>query len=92
MFQEFLDGAAAYLGTTATNTGILLSIIIIFALLFIVAIATEGQKFEIVGTITFLLFTVFFTGIEWLPVWTGAVMGLGVAILAAYYISKMGST
>lgn len=90
MFEDFLTAAAEYMGTTATNTGIVLALLVSLTLILIVAIATKGAKFEIVGLLMGLFTTVLFTAMNWYPLWTGSVIALMIALLSGWYFSKMG--
>ena len=90
MFESFLASVADIMGTTQSNAGIVLSLLTTISLILIVAIATKGKRFEIIGLIMSFFCTVMFTAMAWYPVWTGAVMALMIALLSAWYFSKMG--
>jgi len=90
MFEEFLANAAEFMGTTQTNAGIVLSLITTICIIIVVAIATKGKRFEIMGLLIGFFCTVMFTAMSWYPIWTGAVMALMIALLSAWYFSKIG--
>ena len=80
---------AYLLGTTATNAGIFLSLLFTLSLIFLVAMATKGKRFELMGLITAMFSTVLFTAMSWYPLWTGAILAFAVALLGGWYLSRL---
>jgi hypothetical protein len=89
MFEDFIRQVASMMGTTSTLAGIVMSLILTVILLLLVAVATKGKAFEYVSLMIGLLSTVMFTAMSWYPIWTGAVMALGIALLGGWYLSKL---
>jgi len=92
MFSEFLIACATFLGTTTTYAGIFLGLLITFGLTLAMLIATTGEDGNpaMVATMSFLILTVVFTAMGWYPIWTGSILGLAIALLGAFMISKAG--
>lgn len=93
MFESLLANVGEMLGTTGINAGILLSIILSFMVIITVIIVSQGAKNSgTLGVLAFLLMTVFFTALGWYPIWLGAVLGLGIGIITAWYLSNIGKS
>jgi len=94
MFGEFLNNVATFFGTTNTYAGLFLGLVITvgFTLATLIAISTsENTNPTMLGMIEFLVFTVIFTTMGWYPIWTGSILGLAIALLGAFWISKIGT-
>jgi len=90
IFGDYIDAVADLMGTTSTNAGIIMSLILCMALVFVMLVATKGKWAVYTAPISLLLSVVFFTALQWFPVWTGTVLALGIGILTAYIFSKLG--
>lgn len=89
LFSEFLTNAGEYMGTTATNAGILLSLIITVTVIIIIALAMKGKNFEMTSLGISFFMVAIFTFMDWLPLWLGAVLGLGVAMMSAFMFRNL---
>ncbi len=93
MFTEFLNNTATFLGTTNTYAGLFLGLCITigFVLATLMAISnSQNTNPTMLGMIEFLVFTVIFTTMGWYPIWTGSILGLSIALLGAFWLSKIG--
>lgn len=73
--------------TTATNAGIMFSLMFSIGLILVVVIATKGKRPDVTVPFTSLFATVFFTFLGWYPVWIGSVLALVLSILLAKIVS-----
>lgn len=80
MFDLFLENVATALNTSTTGAGIILSLISIAILIAVIGIGSRSGM-GILGSGVIGL--VFFTAIEWIPRWTGAVLGIIFALMFA---------
>lgn len=87
VWEDFLTAIAPSLGVTASQAGILMSFLIIFAAVLMVAMA--APKHASVGmAVTSLMGALFFTYVAWLPVWTGTALSFVLAFLVAAVIKS----
>jgi uncharacterized membrane protein (UPF0136 family) len=88
MFEGFIEALGALLGTTTSNAGIFMALLVTMILLVMTTFTKKREPFLplILSFVSTLAFTV--TG--WYPIWVGAVLGLTVALLGAWYFSQMG--
>jgi hypothetical protein len=87
IWSDYLASVADFMGTTTTQAGVLLSLIVMIALGLAILIATKGRKAEFTIPVAMLLSAVLFTYIGWLPVWTGSVLSLVLAIFVGKVVS-----
>jgi len=87
IWTEYLTSIASALGTSATEAGMIFSLIFTIGLLLVAVIATKGKKPEITMSLSSFFSTVFFTFIGWYPLWIGSVMALVLALMFAMFIS-----
>lgn len=87
IWSDYLNSIASAFGTSATEAGIMISIMFTIASIFIVLMATKGRKPEVTVTFTGFFVTILFTFMGWYPVWIGSVIALVVAIILARAIS-----
>lgn len=87
VWSGYLNAIAAAFGTTATEAGIIISLLFSVAALFVVVIATKGKRPDVTVTFTSFFTTVLFTFMGWYPIWIGSVMALVIAILLARIVS-----
>ncbi len=82
VWEAWLTAIAPSLDVTASQAGIIISFLIIFAAVLMVAMA--APKHASVGmSVTALIGSLFFTYISWLPVWTGTALSFVLAIIVA---------
>lgn len=87
VWTDYLNAIASALDTSATEAGIMISLMFTMASIFIVLIATKGKRPEVTVTFTSFFVTVLFTFMGWYPVWIGSVIALIISILLARIIS-----
>lgn len=88
IWSDYLTGIADALGMTATQAGTLLSLIFTICIILVIVIGTKGEKAQITIPLGALFPTILFTFIGWLPIWTGSVIALVVAVFIAYVFSR----
>ena len=88
IWSEYLTSIADAMAVTATQAGIMISLIFSTALILTVLIATKGKKPEVSVPFVALFSSVLFTFMGWYPVWIGSVMSLVISILLAWIISR----
>ena len=72
---------------TASQAGVILSLVFTLATVLAILIATRGKKAEFTVPVGTLFVTVLFTFLGWYPVWTGSVLALVLAIFVGKIIS-----
>lgn len=80
MFDGFLTSVSVAWGTTISGAGIILSIICIAFFIAVLAIGSGSGEVVAPGA---ALGIIFFTAIEWFPVWTGAILAIVFGLLFA---------
>lgn len=88
IWSDYLTSIASALGTTATQAGVMFSLIFTIVTIFVVLVATRGRKPQVTMPISALFPTVLFTFMGWYPIWTGSVIALVIAIFIAYVFSR----
>jgi len=91
MFGDFLNNVATVLGTTDELAGIFISLLITVTLMLVVEIASRGKGYAINGLIVAVVSIMLFTGMEWLPAWTGGALALGFSLIGAMIMSRTGA-
>jgi hypothetical protein len=85
VWEDWLAAIAPSLNVTASQAGIIMSFIFIFA--FVLMIAMAAPTYADVGIpSTALIWALFFTYTAWLPVWTGTALSFILAIWVAISI------
>jgi len=87
VWQDYLTNAGTWLGVTAVQAGIILSLSVTLGVVVAILIATRGRKAEITVPVGTLFVTVLFTFLGWYPIWTGSVLALVLAIFVGKVIS-----
>lgn len=87
IWSDYLTNAGTWMGVTATQAGVMLSMAITLAVVMTILIATRGKKAEITVPVGSLFTTVLFTFMGWYPIWTGSVLALVLAIFVGKVIS-----
>ena len=82
VWEDWLTAIAPSLGVTASQAGILISFLMIFAAVLMVAIAAPKHASVGISTTAFIG-ALFFTYVAWLPVWTGTALSFILAIIVA---------
>lgn len=76
------------MNTTATEAGVIMSLMLIVSMLIVVLIVTRGKGAISTMPITALFSILMFTFIGWFPVWTGSVIALVLVIFVGFIFSK----
>ena len=85
IWSEWLTAIATALEMTSVQAGTFISLVVTIILVVTILIATKGRKVQYSTTIGAMLSMVLFTGMGWMPVWTGSV----IAIVLALFIANM---
>jgi len=88
MWEGFINAVAALLGTTSTNAGIFMALLVTMILLVMTTFTKKPSP--ILTVILSFVSTLAFTVTGWYPVWVGALIGFMIAIIGAWYFSQMG--
>ena len=88
VWSQYLQNVADFMNTTATQAGVIMSLMLIISMLVVVLIVTRGKGAIVTMPITALFTILLFTFIGWFPVWTGSVIALVLVIFVGYIFSK----
>ena len=88
IWEDYLNSIALAMDATATEAGIMFSLMFTIGLIVVVILATKGKRPEVSVTFTSLFITIFFTFIGWYPVWIGSVLALVLSIIIAKIVSS----
>ena len=80
IWTDWLESAGTALEMTPTQAGTFLSLSITIVILLAILIATRGNKAEYTVSIGALMCMILFTFIGWMPIWTGSVIGIVLAL------------
>ena len=83
VWEDWLAAAAPILGVTTSQAGVILALLFTFIFVLMAGLVTpkKGGPFGI--AFTGLIFTFFFTYVEWYPIWTGTALSLVAAFWTA---------
>ena len=85
VWEDWLASIAPSLNVTASQAGIIMSFIFIFVFIMMAAIAAPKHADKGIPIVA-LMWTLFFTYVAWLPVWTGTALSFILAIFVAVAI------
>ena len=85
VWEDWLAAIAPSIGVTASQAGIIMSFIFIFSFILMIAIASPKHADRGIPIVA-LMWTLFFTYVSWLPVWTGTALSFILSIWAAMAI------
>lgn len=74
---------------TTTQAGTFLSLSVTILIILTIVIATRGRGAEYTVSIGALFCMILFTFIGWMPVWTGSVIGIVLALFIANMFRKV---
>ena len=83
IWSDWLTSAGTALGMTNAEAGTFLSLAITIMIILSILIATRGRRSQYTVSIGALLCMILFTFLGWMPVWTGSVIGLVLAVFIA---------
>lgn len=87
IWSDYLTNAGTWLGVTAVQAGVILSLSMTLGVVVAILIATRGKRAEFTVPVGTLFLTVLFTFLGWYPIWTGSVLALVLAIFVGKVIS-----
>ena len=90
IWSEWLEIAGTALEMTTVQAGTFLSLTVTIVVILAILIATRGRKAEYTVSIGALFCMILFTFIGWMPVWTGSVIGIVLAIFIANTFRRVG--
>jgi hypothetical protein len=85
VWEDWLTAIAPSLNVTASQAGVIMSFLIIVVAIIMVAGASPVYAEKTIPIVAFLG-CLFFTYIQWLPVWTGTALSFVMAIFSAMAI------
>lgn len=88
VWTDYLTSIADAIGTSATEAGMIFSLIFTMGIIIVVVIATKGRKPQVTMPLSAFFPTLLFTFMGWYPVWTGSAIALVLAIFIAYVFSR----
>jgi len=83
IWSEWLELAGTALDMTTLQAGTFLSLGITIVIIMAILIATRGAKAQYTVSIGALMCMILFTFIGWMPMWTGSVIGIVLAVFIA---------
>lgn len=89
IWQTWLASVAASMGITTAQAGMILSLVITMSVIAVILIASRGKEAGSTIPVMGALLIIFFTFIEWIPLWTGATIALMMSIFIAQKISSV---
>jgi len=87
MWSDWLEAIASGMGSTASQAGVIISLIFIVGIAIFILIATRGRKSGLTVGLTTLMGLVLFTFIGWLPLFTGSVLAIVISLLLAKFVA-----
>jgi len=90
IWSEWLESAGTALEMTTVQAGTFLSLTVTIVVILAILIATRGRKAEYTVSIGSLFCMILFTFIGWMPVWTGSVIGIVLALFIANTFRRVG--
>jgi len=90
IWTDWLTDAGTALEMTPTQAGTFLSLSVTIVIILAILIATKGRGAEYTVSIGALFCMILFTFIGWMPVWTGSVIGIVLALFIANTFRKVG--
>lgn len=88
VWTDYLTSIADAIGTNATQAGMIFSLIFTMGIIIVVVIGTKGRKPQVTMPLSAFFPIILFTFMGWLPVWTGSVIALVLAIFIGYVFSR----
>ena len=88
IWQDWVESAAAIMGVTTTQAGVILGFFIILVLIVILIIGQRGRQVDKTVPYVALFSVILFTYIGWFPLVLGTLIGIVISILIAGRISK----
>ena len=89
IWSDWLEVAGTALEMTTTQAGTFLSLGITIVIILAIMIATRGRKAEYTVSIGALMCMILFTFMGWMPMWTGSVIGIILAVFIANTFRKV---
>lgn len=86
IWADWLEACGTALGTSTTEAGTIMSLVLIISLILSIAIATRGRRIIESSSMACLLGLMLFTFIGWLPLWTGSALALVTSLFIAKYV------
>ena len=83
VWTDYLISIADAIGTTATEAGMIFSLIFTMGIIIVVVIATKGRKPQVTMPLSAFFPTLLFTFMGWYPIWTGTALSLVLAFWTA---------
>jgi len=87
MWSDWLEAVASGMGSTSSQAGVIISLIFIIGISMFILIATRGRKSGLTVGLSSFLGLLLFTFIGWLPLFTGSVLAIVVALMMAKFIA-----
>lgn len=87
MWSDWLEAAASGMDSTSSQAGVILSLIFIIGISMFILIATRGKKSGMTVGLSSFLGLILFTFIGWLPLFTGSVLAIVMALLLAKFVA-----
>ena len=87
MWSDWLKAVASGMGSTSSQAGVVIFLIFIIGISMFILIATRGRKSGLTVGLSSFLGLILFTFIGWLPLFTGSVMAIVVALMMAKFIA-----
>lgn len=87
MWSDWLEAIASGMGTTTSQAGVVISLIFIIGISIFILIATRGRKSGLTVGLSSFLGLILFTFIGWLPLFTGSVLSIIVALMMAKFLA-----
>lgn len=82
LWETWIENVSMALSVSTTEAGIILSFIATVFVIVLVAVATRGEKIEILAPIMTLLSVLFFVYIGWFPTLLGSILAFIMALFS----------
>lgn len=87
IWSDWLNSASLAMEVTATQAGVIMSLIFTVVIIIVIVIGSKGRALAISTPLGAVLGVLLFTFLGWLPLWTGSVLALVLAIFLGKTIS-----
>ncbi len=87
IWNDWLTSAGSAMEITASQAGVILSLVFTSVIIIVIVIGSKGRSLEISTPLGAVLGITLFTFMGWLPLWTGSALALILAIFLGKTIS-----
>lgn len=87
LWDGWLTPVANGMGVSLTQAGVILSLLFTVSLIIVVAVGTRGRQAGVIVPFSGMIGVIFFTYIQWFPIYLGSVIALIISLWIAFTAS-----